>query len=78
LDSGIDDTKHPFVVYVANVADYDKVLDLTSELQMLYQGLNTIEFAAERASKVVNALKTYVHTDVHSKNTQFNLKTQVD
>jgi signal transduction histidine kinase len=78
LDSGIDDTNHPFVQYVSSIEDSHLVLDLTSELNQLYQGLATIEIAAERASKVVNALKTYVHTDIHSKNTQFNLKNQVD
>jgi len=78
LDSGIDDTNHPFVQYVSHIEDYHLLLDLTSELSQLYQGLSTIEIAAERASKVVNALKTYVHTDIHSKNTQFNLKSQVD
>jgi signal transduction histidine kinase len=78
LSSGVDETRHPFVQYVAHIADYDKVLDLTCELQMLYQGFSTIEIASERASKVVNALKTYVHTDIHSLKTQFNLKSQVD
>lgn len=78
LGSGVDETRHPFVQYVAHIADYNKVLDLTCELQMLYQGLSTIEIASERASKVVNALKTYVHTDIHSQITQFNLKSQVD
>jgi two-component system, NtrC family, sensor kinase len=78
MSSGVDETTHPFVKYVAHIADYDKVLDLTCELQMLYQGLSTIEIASERASKVVNALKTYVHTDIHSLKTQFNLRSQVD
>lgn len=78
LDSGIDDINHPFVQYVSCIEDYHLLLDLTSELNLLYQGLSTIEIAAERASKVVNALKTYVHTDIHSKNTEFNLKHQVD
>jgi two-component system, NtrC family, sensor kinase len=78
LDSGIDDINHPFVQYISCIHDHHAVLDLTSELNQLYQELSTIEIAAERASKVVNALKTYVHTDIHSKNTEFNLKQQVD
>jgi signal transduction histidine kinase len=78
LDSGIDDLDHPFVQYAIHLDDHNPVLSLTCELHMLYQGLSTIEIAAERASKVVNALKTYVHTDIHSKSTQFNLKSQID
>ncbi|MFZ4784285.1 MAG: ATP-binding protein [Flavobacteriales bacterium] len=78
LNSGIDNIHHPFIAYIIPLDDRNLLLDLTSELHLLYQGLNTIQIAAERASKVVTALKTYVHTDIHESYSVFNIKEQVD
>ena len=78
LNSGIDSIDHPFIQYIIPLDDRHLLLDLTSELHLLYQGLNTIQIAAERASKVVTALKTYVHTDIHQTHSVFNIKEQVD
>lgn len=78
LNSGIDNLDHPFIQYIIVLDDRDVLLDLTSELHLLYQGLSTIQIAAERASKVVTALKTYVHTDVNQSHSIFNIKEQVD
>jgi signal transduction histidine kinase len=78
LNSGIDNINHPFIQYIIALDDRDVLLDLTSELHLLYQGLSTIQIAAERASKVVTALKTYVHTDVNQSHSIFNIREQVD
>lgn len=78
LNSGIDSIDHPFIQYIIPLDDRHLLLDLTSELHLLYQGLNTIQIAAERASKVVTALKTYVHTDINQSHSVFNIKEQVD
>ncbi len=53
--------------------DSTEVLDLAYKLSEMNKGTQTINTAAERASKIVLALKSYAHRDVSGKKTKANL-----
>jgi signal transduction histidine kinase len=78
VEAGIDSLDHPFIQAIIHRKDYKETLKVALELNQLFIGLSTIELAAERASKVVQALKTYVHTSEVSLEKSFNLHEQID
>lgn len=78
IAAGIDDTQHPFAQYVFQSPNSTHLLELACEVNQLLTGLSTIELAADRASKVVHALKTYVHGDENTLSTYFNLRDQFE
>jgi signal transduction histidine kinase len=78
VEAGIDSLDHPFIQAIIYRKDYKETLKVALELNQLFIGLSTIELAADRASKVVQALKTYVHTSEVSLEKSFNLHEQID
>lgn len=78
VEAGIDSLDHPLIQAIIYRDDYNETLKVAVELNQLFIGLATIELAADRASKVVQALKTYVHTSENALQTSFNLHDQID
>jgi two-component system NtrC family sensor kinase len=78
VEAGIDSLDHPFIQAIIYRNDCKETLKVAVELNQLFTGLSTIELAADRASKVVQALKTYVHTSEVSIQKSFNLREQID
>jgi signal transduction histidine kinase len=78
VEAGIDSLEHPLIKSIVYREDYFETLKVAVELNHLFIGLATIELAADRASKVVQALKTYVHTSEVASQTSFNLHSQID
>jgi signal transduction histidine kinase len=78
VEAGIDSFEHPLIQAIIQRDDYNETLKVAVELNQLFIGLSTIELAADRASKVVQALKTYVHTPEVSLQKSFNLHEQID
>jgi len=78
VEAGIDSLDHPFIQAIIYRKDYKETLKVALELNQLFIGLSTIELAADRASRVVQALKTYVHTSEVSLEKSFNLHEQID
>jgi signal transduction histidine kinase len=78
VEAGIDSFEHPLIQAIIQRDDYRETLKVAVELNQLFIGLSTIELAADRASKVVQALKTYVHTPEVALQKSFNLHEQID